>query len=468
MLMLAIDVKIGIWGFGVVGQSLLGYLLKQGYTNIVVYDIKDLSDNCLFATHQVKFTTDLVTLLTTCDYIFPSPGIDLAAYQDYQAKFIFELDLFYENWHKPIIAITGTLGKTTLTTVLANVLNQSGVKAVAAGNVGLAMCDILSTDYELAVLELSSFQLEQCKTFAPDLAIWTNLYPNHLDRHKTFKRYLMAKANIFLQQNSKQIALLPISLFNNLQELGLENLDFKSQLYLFGTEQELLNLDRIIPVYLRNKIQGVFVKQGERVLLIASPFNKSSEINIANLKNFENIDTYEINLVILAAVSYLRQLALPTNLKFSAIAHRVEQFYTSVDGIFFYNDSKSTVAEATLAAVQKLSARPVILFLGGLSKGVDRTSLVQSLSGCVQEVICFGGEADILYHMCQKNNIKSTKFLDLESALDYCLQVAKSGNQILFSPAGSSFDLFANYVQRGETFKKLVLAKCINKEIRDK
>jgi len=434
--------KIGIWGFGLVGQSLFKYLTKHGYTNLLIFDTKDIT---ILAGCQLAPSLDF--LLNSCDYIFPSPGIDLDPYQVYHTKFIAELDLFAQNWHNPIIAITGSIGKTTLTTLLANTLDQAGIKTIAAGNVGLPMCDIVDSDYEKVVLELSSFQLELAQNFAPDLAIWTNLYPNHLDRHKTIQRYLLAKANIFLRQSCKQIVLLPLSLLPDLM-----NLDFKSQLYVFGEVSELSLLDRL-PVNFKAKILGSFVIQGQQVWLL----KPDAKIKIGVLDQFKNINTYQINLLILLVVSYLLKIKLPKNLVFKPIAHRLELFYTSPSGIVFYNDSKSTVAQSTLAAVQKLAAGPIILFLGGLSKGVDRTSLIKNLVGKVKIIICFGAEASSLGQMCQAKSIPSAEFLNLPMALDYCAQIAKPGDQVLFSPAGSSFDLFRDYMQRGEEFKKLVL-----------
>lgn len=454
--------KIGIWGFGIVGQSIFRYLEAQSDYNLAVYDGQILFEDCSIPTARVTNFCDLTDFLEECDLIYPSPGIDLAPYQKYQSKFRSELDLFYQNWHKPIIAITGSLGKTTLTTLLANVLNQACLKTVAAGNLGLGMCDVLGLDYEQVVLELSSFQLELAREFAPDIAIWTNLYPNHLDRHKTLQAYAQAKAQIFLRQNNSQIALLPISLLSELHRLGLNVVDLKSQIYLFGTEPELNLLDDFL-AKIKIKIMGVFILQAGKVLLLNNFFSKNRQsVLVANLDFFKKIETYEINLVILAAVCYLQKVILPADLIFSTIPHRVEKFYTTANQIVFYNDSKSTIGQATLAAVHKLADRPIILFLGGISKGVDRSGLIKDLVGKVSTVICFGAEASVLHEMCQIQKINSMQFHNLELAIDYCLKIACSGDQVLFSPSGASFDLFSDYVQRGECFKKLVQQKFCN------
>ena len=440
--------KIGIWGFGLVGESLVNYLSKQGCSDLLVYDLKPV-DPSLYE-HKFIFTSDLDWFLKACDTILPSPGIDLEPYQEYQAKFVAELDLFAQNWQGVVWAITGTLGKTTLASLLECLLNQVGLKAIAAGNIGLPMLDILDQDDNLAVLELSSFQLDLCQSFAPDLAVWTNFFPNHLDRHKTLGNYFLAKAKIFLRQTASQIALLPISL---IPELIKFNLKISSKLYFFGLKSEL-NPENLN--YIDQASQGVFILQDEQVILL----NKSGQSKIGDLATLRAIDTYQINLVILLAIIYLKKLEIPALFEFKPISHRVEQFLVTKN-ISWYNDSKSTVPQATLAAVHKLAGKPIILFLGGVSKGIDRTGLIQALKNRVKLVICFGGEASELYQLCLEQNLTCAKFTHLESALDYCMQVAQSGDQVLFSPAGASFDLFKNYAERGDVFKRLVLAQCV-------
>ena len=152
--------------------------------------------------------------LAAHDQILVSAGIDLRPYEKFAHKFIGELDLFAQEWRKPFIAITGTVGKTTVTHILGTVLQHLGKKAVIGGNIGVGLCDLLETaqDAELAVVEVSSFQLELSKSFAADLAIWTNFSPNHLDRHGTLEAYRDAKNKIITMQRAGQKALVPITL----------------------------------------------------------------------------------------------------------------------------------------------------------------------------------------------------------------------------------------------------------------
>lgn len=435
--MLEKSLRVGVWGLGVVGESLIKYLHRQGFEYLLVHDSIVPNKIDLLKEYGAQWVADQSAFLKQCDLILPSPGIDLDPFAAYQSKFISELDLFYSDWHKPIVAITGSFGKTTVTSLLNNVFNQAGIKSVAAGNIGLAMCDVLGVNYELAILELSSFQLDLCRHFAPDVGVWTNFCPNHLDRHKTMERYFAAKIKMFLHQSAEQLALFPIELAPWLSEILLQ-----SKIYFFS-------IDKIDQLPMGSS--GVFYLNGEEVCLQTA----EGELRVASLASFSSLSTYVSNLVIVAAVTYLRQMKLPNAVHFAPIEHRLEKFYTH-NGVDFYNDSKSTVAETTLAAVQKLSGRPIILFLGGLSKGVDRSLLVAALRDKVKMVICFGSEGLQLHKMCQNVGIASQKFDDLQTATNYVLANLTNGDQVLFSPAGSSYDLFANYVQRGVMFKKLV------------
>jgi UDP-N-acetylmuramoylalanine--D-glutamate ligase len=167
---------------------------------------------------KVSFQTEehKELFFSSCDYILVSTGIDIRAYYaTYKEKWLNELDLFADDWKKPIIAITGTVGKTSTVSFLSALLQQHQYAIATGGNIGIATFDMLSTQKEMdyAVLEVSSFQLEHCASFAPDLAILTNFYPNHLDRHGSEQDYFDAKYNMFAHQNNHQKALIPFTLY---------------------------------------------------------------------------------------------------------------------------------------------------------------------------------------------------------------------------------------------------------------
>ena len=171
----------------------------------------------------------------------------------------------------------------------------------------------------------------------------------------------------------------------------------------------------------------------------------------------DNPISYPANWQIIEAASNILNLKID-NINFDDLNlpdHRLDLVAT-INGIEFYDDSKSTIGEATLAAVEKLKDRPIILFIGGLSKGVDRSNLIKNLYGKVSQVICFGAEAEKLYSSCQENKIISSAHKTLEDGFQFALKKAQPESRILFSPAGSSYDLFKDYKDRGKKFRELV------------
>src|SRR3990167_2826133 len=384
------DKKIGIWGSAVVGTSVFSFLKAQNH-NCEIFD----------------YPTSDVEKLNGFDVIIPSPGINAKAIEN---KILSEVDLFSEFFKKPIIAVTGSLGKTTIVHILNLILKQNGLRSIAAGNIGLPLCDIIpcQEDLDIAVLELSSFQLEWAKKIKPKLAILTNLVPNHLDRHKTFESYKDAKFNLFKLQTSIDKLLAPIDLAPELEIL-------KSDKFYFSISS---NFDKSNKVYFL-KNSSVFFWDGFSQRLISKIDSKG--LNFTFLQNW---------LIIFAALDLVGQKSTAIDFgKFVPLENRMERF--EAHEAIFYNDSKSTVLESTLKAVESLSKEP-ILFLGGLSKGVDRKNSLKKLKNQASSVICFGKEADQLNAYCQEFGIESKSFINLEDAVGFCLQIVKKGDLVLF------------------------------------
>ena len=415
------ELSVGIWGLGVVGKSVASFLDRQGI-KYSVYDSKLTPEK------------SLETFLEDNQIIIPSPGIDLNPYKKYSNKFLAEVDLFFKYFKKPAIAITGSLGKTTVTFLLDQMLKQNGIRSVAGGNIGLAMCSLIEQqkDIDIAVLELSSFQLEHSHDFYSNLAVLTNLYPNHLDRHGTLENYKQAKLNLFRKQTPSDVALIPLSLHADVK-------DFKSCCYFFSSDFDQFD-----------KFKNVYYLEKETVCF----WDGRAKRPIIQLSQEQKDLTFLENWLIVCAVLDLKKLKKFDLSKDAALPkHRMERI--SIEGVTFYNDSKSTVMEATLKAVE--SCNQPILFLGGLSKGADRGLLIAQLKTKVRFVICFGKEAEDLDRLCKRNGISSKSFKQLEAAVKFCLDSVQKGDDVLFSPGGSSFDLFENYCARGDKFKELIL-----------
>lgn len=436
--------KIGIWGLGVVGTSALKYFVKNGY-QVQAMDQKEPSPSQqeLLKSLNVPFylQNELSSFLQSNDFILPSCGIDLRPYPEYKHKFLSELDLFGTHCTVPVVAITGSVGKTTVTHLLSELLKAQGKKVFTGGNIGVGLLESINeaNQADIVVLEASSFQLERCQSFAPDLAICTNIYANHLDRHGSMEEYLHAKLAIIARQKPGQRSLFPVNIYEQVvhQKTG-------STPSFFSTK-EISPLDDFHAFYfLRNsKIFMNYQTTTQEIFDI---------IEIPWVSYIENITLLASALHMLGCgvehfTQILNQQELPE--------HRMEKVAT-IANIDFYNDSKATIPASTLAAIEKISSRPIVLFLGGISKGVDRAEFVSQLKNKVRMIYCFGKEAEQLKSFCDQHQIAACAFGNLEQAFNLLTHNMAANDQILFSPAGASYDLYTDYRERGNHFKKLV------------
>lgn len=408
-------IKWGVWGYGVVGQSVARFLHSQG-AHVTIYD-----KNPIPQTQDLPYTIcqpdQLPLFLEEQSQIVPSPGIDITAYYaTYSKKFIPELDLFYAFFKKPIIAITGSVGKTTITRILSLFLEKAGYRVLTGGNIGLGMCDLIAQqeNCDFAVLEVSSFQLEHIKIFAPFLSIITPFHPNHLDRHKTIKNYRDAKLAILKYQTEDNFAVVP-------QQLK-KYIPYASPKISWYSKNKFCPLVELLP--------EITFKENLNII--------GAAINTLGFDLFK-------------AASVMHTVTFHQE-------HRLE-YVKTVDNVDYINDSKATTPASTRAAVDFFKNRPIHLLLGGLSKGVCRENLIRSLHNSVKSIHCFGAEADQLYGWCTKYQIPATYSNDLESSIKKAQEIACDKEIILLSPAGSSYDLFKDYQERGNIFKEFVQKK---------
>lgn len=467
--------KIGIMGFGVVGKSVLDFL-KSFYPTlqqIGVWDqrkleAKEIENIQSLGTKIFDSSFPVKSFFDEHDQIIVSPGVNLrklfdsSDFEKYKKKCVGELDFFAQYFKKSSIGITGTLGKTTITKLLGqlttkSVFQKNGFENVATGgNIGDAMLNLIKKQHELdlAVLELSSFQLDLNKKYAPDIALWTNFYPNHLDWHPDMQDYLLAKFKIFEYQNENQFSIFPESLL--LQKKFVEKLqNLKSQICIicdsFDKGFELIKKGFIFGQQ-ENKFCVLKIQDG-----IVAQKNELFDLNfLPEISFIENwflvlaaLHCLKLDLKVLENYFQEKDLFVDDE-KFCE--HRVEHFAT-INGINFYNDSKSTIVQATQAAIKKLEkkGKPIILILGGLGKGVDRSSFFKSVSESksLKKVFFFGKPSKEFepFHV----------YSSLQDVLNDIFQIAKPEDQVLFSPSGTSFDFFKDYQHRGTVFKELVL-----------
>ncbi len=441
--------KIGIWGFGIVGTSALNYFDTFQLTSIQILDTKKINvpttKNHVIILEQNE--TSIISFLEDNDYILPSPGIKLHNYQKYAHKFLNELDIFQDHKKVPVIAITGTVGKTSITHLLTRIIQETYPQAQAAGNIGYPLLNFAThpeTQQDYLMLELSSFQLQYTKKFSPDLAIITNFFSNHLDHHKTVDEYFDAKCTILEHQTDEQQALIPLDLIDNI----IKKIPYKTSWALFSQEQPT---QEILEKYSGNTI---FYTHEKKIYSVLN--NHHQEIfNYAQLPAI----TFDANWLIIIAACNIINLPLTTIYdcckRISIPDFRLQKI-GSKNNAHFYNDSKSTVWQATLQAVKSLENLPIKLFVGGLSKGADRTPLFEKLQTKNVEVYAFGKEAESIGLLCKNFNIPHSTYTTLNTAWNSCIGSIDKPCNVLFSPGGSSFDLFIDYQDRGRYFTKLV------------
>ncbi len=412
------DKKIGIWGLGKTGQSIVACIAPYA-KNIYIMESADLTDaqkECIKKHNAQLVPAEYVPqFLEVCEVIIPSPGINIEPYKEkYPTLFMSELDIFGACIQTPIIAITGSVGKTTTTHLLEQILNKLGKRTKAVGNIGTPMLSVIHDQqlYDYFIVEVSSFQLEHIQSFAPTIATILNIAPNHLDRHITMENYLRAKGQLLAHQTDAQYAILPMT--------------FTDEFWPFVQQQKVHWVGSDAYDYIMEALSDVTCKENLIIILA-----------ILEQLGFEPE----------ALITFVKELSRP--------AHRME-FVRTFNGIDFYNDSKATVQESTLQALEQCKDKPTILLLGGLSKGVSRQPLIQQLPKTLKHVICFGAEAEQLHRWCMEEVLASTSHATLEQACAQALSIAEPGDIVLFSPAGTSYDLFKNFEERGNRFKELV------------
>jgi UDP-N-acetylmuramoylalanine--D-glutamate ligase len=381
------------------------------------------------------------------DLIVVSPGVPLETPEVKQAivlgiPVIGELELAARFLKGGIVAITGSNGKTTTTTLIGKIFADAGLPTQVGGNIGLPVIDLIpeSTDETVNVLEVSSFQLETVDEFHPRIAVILNITPDHLDRHGTFEKYVAAKEKIFARQTSADALVLNADDYTTQMSASRT----KANVYWFSTT-------RVVR-------QGAFIRDGvvcwiEKENGSAEPILPVSEIPLKGRHNVENV---------LAAVAAARLATVPaesirkTVAAFHAVEHRLE-FVAKVAGVDYYNDSKATNVDATLKAIASFPGG-IHLILGGKDKDSDYTQLAPLLRERVRAVYTIGSAAEKIEHeLAGVVTIESAATLD--RAVASAAEAAQPGEVVLLAPACSSFDQFDNYEHRGRVFRELVLAR---------
>jgi len=378
------------------------------------------------------------------DLIVVSPGVpsntpELEQVRALGILIIGELELGASFLQGEIVAITGSNGKTTTTTLIGEILKASGRPTLVGGNIGRPVVDMVaeSTAESWSVLEVSSFQLETIQSFRPRIAVVLNITPDHLDRHGSFKTYAAAKTRITENQTADDLLVL------NAEDepTKLVAAKSKAQIYWFSPRRQVK--------------QGAFV-HGESIFFRsreggpAEPILPTDEIPLAGAHNVENV---------LAAVCAARLAGVQHEVirgavaGFHAVEHRLE-FVRELDGVRYFNDSKATNVDATAKAIEAFPGG-IWLILGGKDKDSDYSTLAPLLRERVRAVITIGSAAEKIETQLA-GVVKIERAETMERAVAWARQQAAAGETVLLAPACSSFDQFENYEHRGRVFKELV------------
>jgi UDP-N-acetylmuramoylalanine--D-glutamate ligase len=376
------------------------------------------------------------------DLIVVSPGVPVDAPPLMQARasgepVIGEIELAAQHLPGPIVAITGSNGKTTTTTLVGDILKAGGFPVAVGGNIGTPAISLVTnaTRDTVAVLEVSSFQLETIKTFRPKVAVILNITPDHLDRHRTFQTYVDAKARIFENQQASDFAVL------NKDDPTCRSLGnrARAQVVLFSRKQEVQ--------------EGAYVRDGKILFrdgVVQREIMLASEIPLKGAHNVENVLAGVCAGALMGCQPEQIRQAIGN---FKAVEHRLE-FVATIRGVDYFDDSKATNVDATIKALESFP-RNIHLILGGKDKGSDYTVLNDLLRERVKRVYTIGAAAEkIESHI--KGTVEIVHSETLENAIRRANAVAVAGDIVLLAPACASFDQFQSYNHRGRVFKEVV------------
>lgn len=431
------------------GVSACNFLADRGETVFAFDDNKKIgkelmTSNILKPKVQVLKKLDRKSLLQT-NTIVISPGVPAERFESiarkYKQNLISELELAFQNCGCPVLAITGTNGKTTTTTLLGEIMKSSGRNTFVVGNVGTAFTSQVANMKKdsVAVCEVSSFQLEKITSFKPKIAGFLNLAPDHLDRYKRFENYISAKANIFRFMDKKDVAVL------NYDDLLVR--DFYNKV---KCECLFFSLDE-----LPKNVSGAFLKGDEICWTQKGKIKEKISVKDIKLKGRHNI--YNI----LCAVIMAREYGVsPEDIQkainnFNGLPHRLE-FVKKIGGVEFYDDSKGTNIHSTVTALKAFD-RPIVLLAGGSDKGENFARLFENMPRNVIKIITFGAcGKKIFVHGMNAGFYNIIRTDKLEDAFDEAVSHVCGDEIILLSPACASFDEFKKYEERGDFFKYLV------------
>ena len=439
--------KVLVFGSGISGEAAAGLLAERG-AQVVLYDGNEKLDRAAVA-GRVPGGTQIVlgefpeALLDGLDLVVMSPGVptDLPVVVRMREKSIpvwGEIELAYACAKGDVLAITGTNGKTTTTTLLGEIMREAADSVFVVGNIGTPYTGIASDTREdsVTVAEVSSFQLETVHSFRPKVSAILNITPDHLNRHHTMEAYIAAKERIAENQTEDDYCVLNYE-DEVLREFGR---DICPQVLYFSSRRKLkrgvwMDGDRIVC--------GI----GEETVICTT-----GELQILGVHNYENV---------MAAVAMAGAYGVPADVirrvvtSFKGVEHRIE-FVAEKNGVAFYNDSKGTNPDAAIRGIRAMN-RPTVLIGGGYDKDSVYDEWIRAFDGRVKKLVLIGATREKIAETARKLGFTDIVMADsFEEAFEKCTEYAEPGDAVLLSPACASWGMFKNYEERGDKFKELV------------
>ncbi len=432
-----------VLGLGRTGLSVCRFLLQKGEKVVAYDDALPVEKVPRALVDSSRFSFSLPEQGEHFEEAVISPGIGpsnplVQTFQQSGVPLVSDIEVACRYISFPLIGITGSQGKSTTVSLLGNILQEGGFRVFIGGNLGIPLCDVFNdtAGYDWGVVELSSFQLERTHTARFHIAGILNVFPNHLDRHGTMRSYAEAKYRIFDNQKNEDFSLLN-GIQTAWQPPRIRSL--RSRTLLFTTNGRLFE-----GIYFGGN-QLIAMLDGKKIAISKEKWALPGRHNLENLA--------------FAALAALTAGVTPEALEraissFRGLPHRIE-LVTEKNGVYFYNDSKSTTPVATKAAVESLSG-PIILLLGGRGKCRNFHQLEEILvGGKVKKAIIFGEDRlEIVKHLPQ--SLPREVVVDLAEAVKKAVYSATRGDKVLLSPACTSWDGYRDYEQRGEHFRRLV------------
>jgi len=419
-------------------QNQYDIYLTESKTEVDVEKVKELETLGV----KVEYGSHSDEFINESDFVVTSPGIPPKSelFKRIQAKnipIISEVELAYRNTETPFIAITGTNGKTTTTSLVSHILSKS-FKAPYCGNIGVPPTSLINETNDYLVCEISSYQAQMTEEFKPFISVWTTFTPDHIDWHEGLENYFNAKAKLFLDKQTPEYAIFNAT-YPKLLELAEK---CTSKVFLFDTEASENTC------YIKDN--SFYFKENGKEEFIMSV----DESPLVGHHNYQNIMCG----IICAKLTGMKNSDIKEQImSYKAPEHRLEKV-RELNGITFYNDSKATNPEASIVAIDSFNNIDVALILGGRDKNTDLTEMCQEINKHIKTVLLIGEATERFEEALRKNGFNNIILEDtLESATDKAISL--NPDVVLLSPACASFDMFNSYEHRGDVFKQYVLSK---------